>query len=123
MSVKLMSETEILRFVQDRLDTRAWWLIAVAEIGAARMLNKIVQHHYIGDQAGLLDVVMIPWVTPNVPVLTLAIALKSCMSPAQLAATTGSPVPLDSSHDVVIFDSTPLSVVWWIANKFRWQPV
>lgn len=123
MGVKLMNETEVLRFVQDRLDTQAWWLIAVAEIRAARMLDKIVKHHYAGDQAGLLDVVMLPWPMPDVPLLTLAIASKSCMTPAQLAATTGSPVPPDGSRDVVIFDSTPWSIVWWIANQFRWKSV
>jgi hypothetical protein len=119
MSARLASAEEGFRFIQDRLDTRDWWLIPVSNLAGAEFVDGIARRFYRGDNALLLDVVAVPFPTEDVPLLSLVLASKSCMSPAQLAEHLGAPAP-DNSRDVIVPASTPLSILLWLARHFRW---
>jgi hypothetical protein len=118
MGARLASAEEGFRFIQDRLDTRDWWLIPVSNLAGAELVDGIAQRFYQGDNELLLDVVAIPFPTEDVPLLSLVLASKSCMSPAQLAEHLGTPAP-DDCRDVLVPASTPVSILLWLAHHFR----
>lgn len=118
MNVRLASPEEGFRLIQDRLDTREWWLIPVCDLAGMGLVEGITRRFYQGDNRVLLDVVMVLQPTSDVPLLGLVLASKSCMSAAQLAEHTGAFLP-DDSHDVIVPPSTPVSVVLWLARHFR----
>jgi hypothetical protein len=117
---KLLDSAEALRFVQDRIDTREWWILPVAEPVGARMALDIIERHYTGDNRLLVDMLLVQPELPDVPFLYIILAAKSCMSPQQLSDATGVPLP-DDARDALIPSSTPASVVLWFGNQFRWM--
>lgn len=112
-----LSFQESMQFVLDRLATREWWLIPVSNVLTAELLDQIVQKHYTGDNALLIDVIVAPEPTRDVALLSLVLASKSCMSPQQLRETTGLPVPEDGSQDILIHSTTPASVLVWMLQN------
>ena len=107
-------------FVQARLDTREWWVIPVATPDAAELAVEIANRFYTGDNKLLFDAVLFFNPMLDVPLLWVALASKSCMSPEQFAELTGLSVTPDRLRDVIVTTSTPLSAMVWLYNQFDW---
>lgn len=107
-----------LRLVKERLDSREWWLLAVANLEAFMFLSRIEERFYSGEDNRWFHIVNVIWPTPEAPVLALATAAKSCMTATELAAASGFPAPHD---DLLVHPSTPPTVVSWLARHLRSQ--
>src|SRR5262245_30506816 len=105
MAAQLLSMGQGLNFVRDRVRTCEWWIIPIATVTAAEFARDLEGRFYTGDNAELLDVAFIPWPTPDVPLLSLAVASKSCLPPDRLAKFLGVSLV---DKDILVHPTTPL---------------
>jgi hypothetical protein len=117
---KLTDHATALRFIQDRIDTRQWWILPVAEPLGAQMAIDIIERFYSGENQPLADMLLMQPRLPDVPFFFIILGAKSCMSSQQLSEATGIPLPEDT-RDVLIASSTPTSVVLWLGSQFQWD--
>ena len=120
MAVTFRTTADAQQFIQDRLATRAWWIIPVTDVDGMAFVEDMATRFYGGENGVLIDAVMILNPTADVPCLWLVLAAKSCMSPAQLTELTGLPAPEDGLRDILVPRSTPLSVMVWLYSRFNW---
>ena len=112
-----MTEAEAMRFLKDRLATNEWWIIPIASDEAADWATELRNRFYTGDNSLLFDLLALTPMLPDLPVLLVALASKSCLTSAQLGAHTGTPVLSDGTRDVLIASTTPVVVVCWLAER------
>jgi hypothetical protein len=112
------SGTEVHKIIQDRINSREWWLIPVIDEEGIAFVQEIACRFYRDNRKGVMDAILIPFPTLDVPGLWLVLAAKSCLSQAQLAEYEG--LPLDEEFkSILVPPSTPLSVMVWLYQCFR----
>lgn len=116
---KVMPSSELLQFIQDRLDTREWWLLPVATPAAAQLADEIIARHYTGDNQVLCDFAFIPNQVADAPFLILMLASKSCMSAEQAQELLHLPSAPAEDRDVLVHSSTPIGVMMWMSRVFH----
>ncbi len=112
------SAAEVHKIIQDRINSREWWLIPVTDEEGIAFVQEIACRFYRDNRKGVMDAILIPFPTLDVPGLWVVLASKSCLSPAQLAEFER--VPLDKEFkSILVPQTTPLSVMVWLYENFR----
>ena len=119
MAPSLVRPADGEKFVQDRLNTREWWLIPVTDVKGMAFVEEVTRRFYRGDNKVLMDALTIPNPTADVPCLCLVLAAKSCMSPTQLQKLIVKPVPKDGSRNILVPSTTALSIIFWLHSRFQ----
>ena len=112
------SGTEVHKIIQDRINSREWWLIPVIDEEGIAFVQEIACRFYRDNRKGVLDAILIPFPTLDVAGLWLVLASKSCLSRTQLAEFEG--VPFDKEFkSILVPPTTPLSVMIWLYQSFN----
>lgn len=113
---KVVTPEEGYKFIQDRIDTKEWWLVPIATDEAGEFVREMKDRFYQGDNKVLLDFVLIAG--PE-SALLLALASKSCCSCKDLATIVHNPPGELEGRDVLIHSTTPIAVVAWLNGTFK----
>ena len=106
------------KFIQDRLDTRDWWLIPVTTVEAGAFICNFVNQFYRGDDQVLVDVVFVHNPTPDLAFMFLILASKSCLSKTEF----GNLIKREATNsDLLVHSTTPVGAVEWLKTRFRFN--
>jgi hypothetical protein len=106
------------KFIQNRLDTRDWWLMPVVTLESAAFVYDLVNRFYRGDDKLLVDVVLVHNPTPDLAFMFLVLASKTCLSKSQFGQLIEREGP---NADLLVHGTTPLSALNWLKAHFRFH--
>lgn len=116
---KLVDYPKVQHFIQDRIDSREWWILVIDGPESATLALRIATRFYTGDDGPLFNLLCNSCGDRTLPFRALAFAAKRCLSAQQLSEFIGAPVP--EERDVLIPASTRPEVVQWLGTQFHWR--
>jgi hypothetical protein len=115
--MQVLTQEQGLKYIQDRIDTREWWIIPVATAEANEFVSDIVQRFFQGDNKLLVDFLLLSTASPSAPQVLITLASKSCCAPKDLAAMVNTPEV--EGRDLLVHGTTPIAVITWLNDTFN----
>lgn len=119
MATSLATESEAIRFIRERFQSRMWWVIVGASPDGITIAQIIEEKFYSGDNAQFFDMIVVPAMNEAMPPISAVFfARKQEMSPVQLSEvlqSVASELPdIDGSYDVLLTPDVPASFFEWL---------